>query len=716
MVNTPLGDNLLDPGDEQFESQGDVALGAGSKKKKSALDSIREAPKWVQIAVPVALGLVLLAVVSWMFLGGDKKKPRRPLPASSMAQRPALDDEEETAEGEGVEQVGDPAAPESPADMEAETEPGERPEDVAEWKRDDYFGARAENDPKLIEAVGHLGERFAGDPQRAPAAVGLLKSLLAPPAPEEPSAEETTERSGASRRRPVRRGHGSSNDLITSVVQALHANGSEAAHQVMRELLAGSVAAEDDQSAVAAVMEVMGENPSPEYEVILLQAVTRPEQLRPAGRGDVTAEQLRQDAIKLLQSTASASLRTEVAKFLTLPTTPHQWREPLGKFLETPEPVNLGAQMVLFASGEVDEQLKKRLVDQFTAASSDALKKMMDIPEVSASGSRGGRGSTRMSTRSRSGDEEDPNLPFVMAQRLWNNQAAGAFAGRAAMTNSLETDAPLVVLASTIPVDMVRHTVFRTLNRHWQQGPEALESAGWGKNIVTDPGLLVTLKLMPRAWPKDSSATTRRGSSRSTSKNRSNRSQRTRSGLSDAAKKAEDELKAKEAWMEASANTVQQWCDMLHAAALAQAEAARLAGRRPNEGHAIGRLRQTEFEIHDAAEVAAEYYLAWGGKSDKLPEVNLGPLAVCYVRIEENNASLKTRRGYYRRQLRLREDYESKEGIWMDYIRAVPDTRRQRSIDVLITQVDSNKDRDSDEPEELIIEILSVELNDPSGV
>ena len=53
-----------------------------------------------------------------------------------------------------------------------------RPSDVADWKRDDYYSAKRDNDPRLPAAVAYLGRRST-DKQ---AAAELLTRLLESPA------------------------------------------------------------------------------------------------------------------------------------------------------------------------------------------------------------------------------------------------------------------------------------------------------------------------------------------------------------------------------------------------------------------------------------------------------------------------------------------------------------------------------------------------------
>ena len=168
--------------------------------------------------------------------------------------------------------------------------------------------------------------------------------------------------------------------------------------------------------------------------------------------------------------------------------------------------------------------------------------------------------------------------------------------------------------------------------------------------------------------------------------------------------------------MQTSQTVVRSWCQRLHEVAQAQAEAARLAGQTPPSGHAAGSLAERlGLVLHPGANVTAEYHQDYPGNfADQFGGLPSGPVTVDYLRIEEQTRPVSIA-GYYRRQLHLKDMIAVKDGGWFDLVRTVPQTDRQRSIDVLITRVDPDPEREADEPEPVVMEILVVEAKDPTG-
>ena len=61
-------------------------------------------------------------------------------------------------------------------------------------------------------------------------------------------------------------------------------------------------------------------------------------------------------------------------------------------------------------------------------------------------------------------------------------------------------------------------------------------------------------------------------------------------------------------------------------------------------------------------------------------------------------------------------EHTSEEGIWLDARRRDPESGNLLSVDVLIHQRKDKADVSSDQPENVILEILMIELKDPSGL
>ena len=174
------------------------------------------------------------------------------------------------------------------------------------------------------------------------------------------------------------------------------------------------------------------------------------------------------------------------------------------------------------------------------------------------------------------------------------------------------------------------------LRKRWYEGPKALETAGLVDRLVTDPGLLVAIKMGgPRRTP--SAAAGHRG-------------REERHGYSPpagGAKAAEVAKKqqTEQDWMDVSSKLVDAWCKRLYAAAQAKEKADGQVGR---VGRRHGRPKLPEgFELGPEATVKAAYHLSW--PDDAPPEIaklDLGLLDVYYVRAEESN-QIKKLKSFY---------------------------------------------------------------------
>ena len=110
---------------------------------------------------------------------------------------------------------------------------------------------------------------------------------------------------------------------------------------------------------------------------------------------------------------------------------------------------------------------------------------------------RGGQGGRRPhggNAPTRHGRPEAAAANHRPALGGWLSRPIGARSG-----NSLaRAAAPLLLLASTIPQDSTRAALAKTLHKRLSDGPKALEAEGLTDRVVTDPGLLVLAKLLPR--------------------------------------------------------------------------------------------------------------------------------------------------------------------------------------------------------------------------
>jgi len=671
-------------------------------QKSSAVNWIKANPKAAKLALLGVL-LVVLAVVVFSALsgdGGDESKKRSKASRSSSGKTPKVPGVKAPlpdVPGAPEESEKTPETEETPKTTETEPPPEEkpeRPEDVSKWMNEHFYDARKEGDPKLIEAVGLLAERARGNVN---VAINLAKLLE--PLPDEEPAEPSSPPSG----RPPRVGRpgpGRTNtDLIKALVEALGANGTAEASGFLEQILAGTLPNDDDKTAVDAALETLVKHASAEHEAILLRALTAAEQLREAGRGEVTADELRTKTLKLIESTASPQFRVKLAEAVLAPNAPQTLQPVVGKFLESEDPDNLEAQLVFYKDEQWTGKIQAPLEQYFTNFSSTALREMMGVPAQAVGKSP--RTSPYPGTRTPSGyparayppgrspggrkaEEPDPDLPYRLARTLWSAEPVSIVAGRLSRLDSVETREQLVALASTIPVDSMRAAVYEALSKHFSDGPKRLEATGLPKALFADPGLLPVVKALVK----------KQTSTRAT-------------GIEQRGKF----LQAKEDWANFVRECVRAWCDRFHAAAEKQAEADRLAGKTPLTSLPPGAL---PVDLHDEAKPSAVYYLVWpGAHAEKLAGLPPGPLRICYLRIEEN-ARAVTREGYYKRQLYVRQSGTIEKSVWMETLRAVPQTQRVVSIDVVLTRAAEDADQDPAEAEDLVIEILSIEMNDPT--
>ena len=96
--------------------------------------------------------------------------------------------------------------------------------------------------------------------------------------------------------------------LVVAVVAALGNNGSELAHATLEQVLTGKFPTSDDKAAVEMVLRGLAAHPGEANYALLFQAITAPEEVRPAQRqGKWPADDLRAKAFDAVKATAPAS-------------------------------------------------------------------------------------------------------------------------------------------------------------------------------------------------------------------------------------------------------------------------------------------------------------------------------------------------------------------------------------------------------------------------
>ena len=117
-----------------------------------------------------------------------------------------------------------------------------------------------------------------------------------------------------------------------------------------------------------------------------------------------------------------------------------------------------------------------------------------------------------------------------------------------------------------MPVDSTRAALCKALRKHWSDGPKSLEAAGW-IDRVTDPALLILLKMNPRKEAKLTAGSSASAGSASSG------------GKLEAAKQAaQKKAQAEQDWMAASSKLLTTWCRRLYATVAARDKAAAEGG------------------------------------------------------------------------------------------------------------------------------------------
>ncbi len=305
----------------------------------------------------------------------------------------------------------------------------------------------------------------------------------------------------------------------------------------------------------------------------------------------------------------------------------------------------------------------------------------------------------------------DAALGPQLAGLLWSEKFRTLVESQLEESRGFERQSNLVLLAGTIPQDSTRAALAKLLRKRWNDGPRALEAAGLTNRVITDPGLLVLIKMFPRKETKTANRPMAGIPSRGI---KPAPRPGVPAGGGKAAETAQKKEQAEQDWMAVSSQMVAAWCAQFHAAALAKAKAA--------SGNVAGDAKPklpADFTLGADAKVIAAYHVLWPDEapaevSDQKPSL----LEIHYIRAEEINKPKKAL-GFYARQAQARvaDARTIDKAAWLDGLRTNLQTDRRRSVDVLITRLDNstNDIAKDDEETDLVVEILTIEIKDPAS-
>lgn len=549
----------------------------------------------------------------------------------------------------------------TPVDASA---PPRLPEDYSQWNDMDFFEARLAGDPRLAVAVENRIKRV---PQNEVEAVFLRKLLSPGSAPQ---------LKNSARRKPARTGGRGGSPALPVIAAALARIGTPAARKTLSDMLAGTLCPEEDDAMAVAALQALAGNPSAENEDLLLAALIDAEKLRPSGQYRFTADKMRQETLGLIQKHGGSRIRLQAAQKFVDPKCPRDLRRLLAPLLQQSRPENIDAQVLVYESGLLEPAIRAAIEKGFVQQSDGALRQFLGIAD------------------DQTGPEQ--RSPYGVAIALWNPAFVAAVRDRHKEMASLQQGADAFLMAATVPAMGVRTRLLRTLERHWDEGPAGLEAAGWTKSIVGEPGVLVVLKSVRRS---EAAPRARVPASRTSGQRRG------AADSPDAANAADSRQQAENKWLAAEEALVREYCRRFRAAGLAWAR----ASQRNNDA-AEDEEPEPPVRLNPGASVATAYRVEWPGQHRaRLPGASLDPMIVSYVRIEQK-ARLRSMQAYYERTVKPHQVHRLSDGIWLDGLVTGDKQGRARSIDVRVTTVNAKTDRPVDEPQELTVEILAVEI------
>lgn len=489
--------------------------------------------------------------------------------------------------------------------------------------------------------------------------------------------------------------------------------------------------------------------------------------------GKLSAADLQTLALAVAKPIAKQEFRVKLATALTEKKTAEEFRGALQRFLLDSNPENLAAQFILLKGDAIDAAAKATIGSYLTTYSSQALASLLGVPTLSLKGQQGAAAGAPvpMSGMPPSGPDaamssppsivpptdastptpymppsssypgmgpgstgapqgisaielakqyaKDPDLAYRVGSQLWGGDFVGLVTSQLDEAPSLAAGASKIVLASTMPTDAVRAKLYEAIEKHWQEGPAALQAAGLGGAVLNDPGLLAIFKSLPRRdasqdrlTPLQMRARERRSSQGGAGGDPGTGAGQpgaddTRSRKKFGAKKPKAGEAAEPAapaasqpmsgqptpgqgvpgqqggksaeylWMDASETLARAMCEQYAAAAKAAAE----------KGINVDK-ESRPIELPATANVTAEYHLDWpkglaqpGALSSASPSV----MTVHYVRLEQETSPVKIF-GYFKRRMMRPVEHPATTGYWMESFRPLPKSDRKLSVDVLVTR------------------------------
>ncbi len=420
----------------------------------------------------------------------------------------------------------------------------------------------------------------------------------------------------------------------------------------------------------------------------------------------------------------SSAFRTKLAEAVATRFEKFDPRDPVREFLMAADPVNCGAQIVLYENPNTSRDTRSKLEQQFAGYSSLALYRLIGLADdaSTSAASPGFYGGPPPFFPGGAIVAAVPAADFTpqLVTALWSPQFRTLFDPQLDDARPWDKQPQSALLAGTIPEESTRVALCKAFRKHWSDGPKALEAAGWIDRMTTDPALLVFLKMNPRKDVKTQPGRPPVEPPRPPAVGGNSKVEAAR------AKKA-SQAQAEVDWMAVSSKLVTTWCRRLNTMIVAKEKAAAEAGQTIEDE--ASKL-PPDIKLDPGAKVIVACHIVWPDQaSPAFSESKPGSLDLYYVRAQQAGKMKNVVTSYSRQaKAKASEAHTIDKGTWIDSLRP-PQNDRRRSIDVLIMRpgeggaspavgpppgqpggADSAKD---EEETDLTVEILSIEIKDP---
>jgi len=420
-----------------------------------------------------------------------------------------------------------------------------------------------------------------------------------------------------------------------------------------------------------------------------VRAILEPEELRPPGRGKVTAEALRKAALDAVRADPAPRLRMRLAPAAVDPRQPPSLRKPLQGILSEQVDGNLDAMTVMFGNITLDGVAKKDIEKFLLSFGHKYIAAILRIPVVP------------VKPGSPLAPDATPEIVSThTAARVapaWNGDLTTTVGRELALLESLSSHPGLIELAATIPNDGTRAALYAALRRNWQDGTQNWSNEFFTRESIWDPGLLVSVKLMHPGLTEKADQTVK-------VKSHLTKHKAVRGPLPG----VKDDNQLRVDWLHFQYSLLTELCKQLSAAGEVQAG---VAGKRPTAGGDA----EPPIPLHEDARVATRFNFDWPKDlPDGVPLLSVGETQVKYVHIQQTTKRLMGVVSHYRHQLDSPAEHKLQDGsaLWLESHKRLPDSERCRSVDVIIKRAKKAYDP-HDLEDKIMIDVLLIEVNDP---